>query len=66
MIKEVTSNFRIVKRGEDDSNLNYFLSLSSVERLAHVELLRARYMDLMQLDESERRLQRVYRVIKRK
>lgn len=66
MIKEVTSNFRMVKKGEDDSNLNYFLSLSPVERFAHVELLRARYMDLMQLDESERRLQRVYRVIKRK
>ncbi len=55
--------FRIVKRGEDDSNLRYWLRLSYTERLTNLETIRqeviARFYD------TRPEFQRVYRIVKR-
>lgn len=54
---------RIVKKGKDDSNLLYWLSLSEVERLRQLEEMR-REINL-RIYGPEQGFQRVYRVIKR-
>lgn len=54
---------RIVKKGNDNSNLHYWLSLSYEERLKELETIR------QQINQwkygSRQRFQRVYRVVKR-
>lgn len=54
---------RFVKKGEDDSNLKYWLSLTVNERMTGLEKMR------QIINEAEygprQRFQRVYRIIKR-
>lgn len=54
---------RIVKMGEDDSNLLYWLSLSYADRLNQLEQMRK------QINEwkygPRQKFQRVYRIVKR-
>lgn len=59
MIKQV----RIVKKGEDDSNIKYWLSLSYNERMAELEKIR-QFINRRKYGTGQG-LQRVYRVIKR-
>jgi hypothetical protein len=54
---------RIVKKGEDESNLLYWLSLSEKERMAELEKIRQE-VNLKKYG-IRQGLQRVYRVIKR-
>lgn len=54
---------RIVKKGEDESNLDYWLSLSSEQRLKELETIRQDYHQ--QRYDTRQGLQRVYRIIKR-
>jgi hypothetical protein len=54
---------RIVKKGEDNSNIAYWLSLSSEERLKELETIRQEYHQ--QKYGTRQGLQRVYRIIKR-
>lgn len=54
---------RIIKKGEDESNLNYWLSLSSEERLKELESIRQEYHQ--QRYDTQQGLQRFYRIIKR-
>jgi hypothetical protein len=55
---------RIVKKGQDDGNLQYWLSLTFNERMAELERIR----QLINLKKYGTRqgFQRVYRVVKRK
>ena len=54
---------RIVKKGKDDSNLLYWLSLSEKERMAELEKIR---QDVNLKKYGIRQgLQRVYRIVKR-
>ncbi len=53
---------RIVKKGEDDSNITYWLSLSYEERLLNLEQLRQQIN--FQKYGTRQRFQRVYRIIK--
>lgn len=55
---------RIVKKGQDDGNLQYWLSLTFNERMAELEKIR----QLINLKKygTRQRFQRVYRVVKRK
>jgi len=55
---------RIVKKGEDDSNLSYWLSLTEIERL--VELKKIRQEVNLQKYGTRKGFQRVYRIVKRK
>ena len=59
MIKQI----KIVKKGHDDSNLNYWISRSYQERLEELERIRAEVIN--QFYETTPRFQRVYRIIKR-
>jgi hypothetical protein len=54
---------RIVKKGEDESNLLYWLSLSEKERMAELEKIRQE-VNLKKYG-IRQGLQRVYRIIKR-
>jgi hypothetical protein len=53
---------RIVKKGEDDSNLSYWLSLTEIERL--VELKQIRQEVNQQKYGTRKGFQRVYRIVK--
>ena len=54
---------RIVKRGQDDHNLQYWLTLSSKERMSELEQIRTQ---VNQLKYGTRQgFQRVYCVVKR-
>ena len=55
---------RIVKIGDEDNELNYWLSLSYEERMRELERIRAEVNH--RIYGTEPRLQRVYRIIKRK
>ena len=57
---------RVVRKGEDNSNVLYFISLSKLERLNHLEQLRTQYFRLTKEDDSKQGFQRVYRTIKLK
>jgi hypothetical protein len=59
MIKRI----KIIKKGEDDSNINYWLSLSYNERMAELEKIR-QYINSRNYGTGQG-LQRVYRVVKR-
>lgn len=54
---------RIVKKGQDDGNLSYWLSLSEVERMVALEKTRQEVN--LRLYGAEQGFQRVLRVIKR-
>jgi hypothetical protein len=54
---------RIVKKGEDWGNLNYWLSIDYNERLRQLELMRQEVNKLKY--GTRQRFQRVYRVVKR-
>lgn len=54
---------KIVKIGQDDSNLIYWLSLSFIQRLEELEKLRTEVNQ--RLYGNQQGFQRVYRVIKR-
>ena len=54
---------RVLKKGEDDSNIDYWLALSRQERLMELEELRQQYISWRY--DSKQGFQRVYRVIKR-
>jgi hypothetical protein len=54
---------RVVKKSEDDSNIQYWLSLSGQERLRQLEEIRQEVNRRMYGTRQE--FQRVYRVIKR-
>ncbi len=51
----------ITQKGNEEQDLQYYLSLSAKERLELVELLRQRYIELFY--ETEPGFQRVYRII---
>ncbi len=54
---------RIVKKGEDDSNITYWLSLSYAERMRELETIRTQ---INQRKYGARQgFQRVYRIVKR-
>lgn len=55
--------FRIVKQGEDDSNLLYWLKLSYHERLENLEKIRQEV--IARFYGTRQKFQRVYRVVKR-
>ena len=54
---------RIVKLGNEDNELNYWLSLSYVERISELERIRAEVNQRTYGTQS--RLQRVCRIVKR-
>lgn len=54
---------KIIKKGEDDSNLNYWLSLSKIERLIELEKIRKEVNSRLYGDRQ--RFQRVYTITKR-
>ncbi len=54
---------RIVKKGQDDGNLLYWLSLSKAERM--IELEKTREEVNLRLYGAEQGFQRVLRIIKR-
>ncbi|MEQ8809425.1 MAG: hypothetical protein RIE59_10185 [Imperialibacter sp.] len=54
---------RIVKKGQDDGNLSYWLSLSEVERMVALEKTRQEVN--LRLYGAEQGFQRVLRVIER-
>lgn len=59
----MNKQIRIVKKGEDDSNLIYWLSLSHHERM--VELEKIRQQINQKYYGNQQGFQRVYRVVKR-
>jgi len=60
---ETKTPIRIVKKGQDDGNLLYWLSLSEVERMVALEKTRQEVN--LRLYGAEQGFQRVLRVIKR-
>ena len=62
-MKGYLKQIRIVKKGQDESNLNYWISRSYQERLEELERIREEVIN--QFYETTPRFQRVYRVIKR-
>ena len=55
--------FKIVKKGEDDSNIKYWLTLTYEERLLNLEKIRQEVINRFYGTRQE--FQRVYRVIER-
>ena len=54
---------RIVKKGEDDSNVKYWLSLSYQERITNLEKIRKEVNK--RIYGTDKGFQRVYRIVKR-
>ena len=54
---------RIVKKGEDESNIDYWVSLSAEERLTELERIRQEHH--RQRYGTRQGFQRVYRIVKR-
>jgi hypothetical protein len=54
---------RIVQKGEDEGNLEYWLTLTGEERLKELETLRQQYHQRRY--GARQGLQRVYRIVKR-
>jgi hypothetical protein len=54
---------RIVKRGEDDSNILYWLSLTYAQRMIELEKIRGEIN--RQIYGDQQGFQRVFRVVKR-
>jgi hypothetical protein len=55
--------FKIVKKGEDDSNIKYWLTLTYEERLLNLEKIRQEVINRFYGTRQE--FQRVYRIIER-
>ena len=55
--------FKIVKKGEDDSNIKYWLTLTYEKRLLNLEKIRQEVINRFYGTRQE--FQRVYRVIER-
>ena len=55
--------FKIVKKGDDDSNLTYWLKLSYGERLENLEKMRQEV--ITRFYGTRQKFQRVYRIVKR-
>ncbi|MBC8046004.1 MAG: hypothetical protein H7Y00_04365 [Fimbriimonadaceae bacterium] len=55
---------RIVKKGEDESNLDYWISLTPIERLRNLETIRQEV--IKEKYGTAKGFQRVYKIIKRK
>jgi len=55
---------RIVKKGEDDSNVKYWLSLSYQERLENLEKIRKEVNDRIYGVGHSQKVERVYRIVK--
>lgn len=64
-MKNLFKRVKIVKKGSDDENLKYYLGLSYVERLKHLEKLRTDYIKWKNTNDPKSRLQRVYTITKR-
>ena len=62
-IKTMEKVFKIVKKGEDDSNIKYWLTLTHEERLFNLEKIRQEVINRFYGTRQE--FQRVYRVIER-
>jgi hypothetical protein len=62
-VQVVKKKVRILKKGEDNSNLKYWLRLSKLERLMELEQLRQQYIKWKY--GNQQGFQRVYRIIKR-
>ncbi len=54
---------RIVKKGEDDSNIKYWLTLTHEERLRNLETIRQEV--IARFYGTGQKFQRVYRVVER-
>ena len=54
---------RIVKQGEDESNIDYWLTLSYEERLRNLEKLRNEIIN--RFYGTRQRFQRIYTIVKR-
>jgi hypothetical protein len=54
---------KIVKKGQDDSNLNYWISLSEAERMSELEQIREQINK--RLYGTQQGFQRVCRIVKR-
>jgi hypothetical protein len=61
MIKTI----KVVKKKSDDENLSFYLKLSQLERLEHLEVLRLRYIEWYKSNDNKQGFQRVYNVVKR-
>ena len=59
MVKQI----KIVKKGQDEGNLIYWLSLSVEERMAELEKMRQQINKIKY--GTRQRFQRVYRIVKR-
>lgn len=55
---------RIVKMGEDDSNVKYWLSLSYQERMANLEKMRQEVNERIYGTNHSQKVERVYRIVK--
>jgi hypothetical protein len=62
-IKTMEKVFKIVKKGEDDSNIKYWLTLTYEERLLNLEKIRQEVINRFYGTRQE--FQRVYRIIER-
>lgn len=60
---KMKKQIRIVKREEDESNLNYWVSLTVIERMRQLEEIRQQVNQRFYGDRQE--FQRVYQVVKR-
>ena len=54
---------RIIKKGEDEGNLSYWLSMTNSERMIELQKMRIQVNQL--LYGTRKGFQRVYRVVKR-
>jgi len=57
------NQIRIIKKGEDDGNLFYWLTVPHEERLTHLEQLRQQV--IKEKYGYQQRFQRVYKIVKR-
>lgn len=60
---DMEKTIRIIKKGEDESNVEYWSSLPEGKRMEELEQLRQEVN--LRLYGAEQRFQRVYRVVKR-
>ena len=64
-MKPDKKTIKIIRKGKDHENLNYYLSLSSKERLEHLERLRTEYIKWQKVNDPKSGFQRVYTIIRR-
>jgi hypothetical protein len=62
-IKTMDKVFKIVKKGEDDSNIQYWVTLTYEQRLLNLEKIRQEVIN--RFYGSRQEFQRIYRVIER-